>query len=89
MLVTHALSAFKKINATVTKEKSLYTVKKNGNSITFYESSEGSIHSFCDRSPNTDVQRDYSEDTFYTKIKDVVKALNTVDIQKTVIQSKP
>lgn len=69
------LNACKKIQCAIHQDKNRFRVIKNGNTLQFTADGDGNVMYLVCVSPNTDVTRDYSEDVFYTKIKDAIKAL--------------
>ena len=69
------LNACKKIHCAIHQEKNRFRIYGKGNTLQFTADGDGNVMFLVSVSPNTDVTKDYSEDVFYTKIKDAIKAL--------------
>lgn len=72
------LSAFTKAGCKITEKDGRYTITKNGKEVQFrYDKRHDEVSTLHSRSPNTDVQRDYFEDTFFDTLKQALSYLNS------------
>lgn len=77
MQLKRALNAFTKAGCTIKHDEgsTRYYATLKDTTLEFYENGRGSgeVHSFCCRSPDTDVMRDYFADSHFHTIKSAIK----------------